>query len=137
MATTTPLLGKNLTIQIGSTVITNLRSNSLSMMTDMIDVTTKSSGTHKEYLPSWQDLTLDAEGIYTKTASSQGVEDFLTSKLAGTSVSWVWGDGVSAAPRLTGTGYITSIDFDAPMDDVVTFTISIQNTGDPTNGVYP
>ena len=137
MATTAPLLGKSLTVQIGSTVITNLTSNSLDMSTDMVEVTTKSSGTHKEYLPNFQDLTLEAEGIYTKTASSLGYEDFLTSKLAGTSVSWVWGDGVSGAPKLSGTGYLTSLTVDAPMDDVVTFSLSIQNTGDPVNGTYP
>jgi predicted secreted protein len=138
MATTAPQLGKALTLRIGATptVITNLRSNSLSHVTDMMDVTTKSSGTHKEYLPSFQDLTIDFEGIYTVTASTQGYEDLLTSKLAGTAVSWEWGSGVTGTPKLSGSGYITSLDQDAPLDDVATFSGSIQNTGDPVVGAY-
>jgi predicted secreted protein len=136
MATTTPQLGKTLTLKIGGTTITNLRSNSLSHTTDMIEVSTQSSGTHKEYLPSFQDLTFDFEGIYTVTASTQGYEDLLSSKLAGTSVAWEWGTGVSGTPKLSGTGYIVSLDQDAPYDDVATFSGSIQNTGDPTSGTY-
>lgn len=138
MPTTTPQLGKTLTLKIGATptTITNLRSNSLSHVTDMIEVSTQASGTHKEYLPSFQDLTIDFEGIYTVTASTQGYEDLLTSKLAGSSVAWEWGTGVSGTPKLSGTGYITALDQDAPYDDVATFSGSIQNTGAPTSGTY-
>jgi hypothetical protein len=138
MATTTPQLGKLLTLRIGGTptVITNLTSNSLSHVTDMIEVTSKSSGTHKEYPPSFQDLTFDFEGIYTVTASTQGYEDLLTSKLAGTVVTWEWGTGVTGTPKLSGSGYITGLDQDAPLDDVATFSGSIQNTGDPTVGTF-
>lgn len=138
MATTSPQLGKTLTLRIGGspTTITNLTSNSLSHVTDMIEVTTKSSGTHKEYLPSFQDLTIDFEGIYTVTASTQGYEDLLTSKLAGTSVAWEWGSGVTGTPKLSGVGYITDLSQDAPLDDVATFSGSIQNTGDPVVAAY-
>jgi predicted secreted protein len=139
MATTAPQLGKTMTLRLTGTptVITNMRSSSLSFVTDMIDVTTKSSGTHKEYLPSFQDLTIDGEGVYTLTASTQGFEDLLTSKLAGSSVTWEYGNSaVSGSPKWSGTGYITDLSVDAPYDDVVTFTVSIQNTGDPTVGTY-
>lgn len=138
MATTTPTLGKSMVLRITGTptVITNLTSNSLSFTTDMIDVTTKSSGTHKEYLPQWQDLTIDFEGIYTVTASTAGFEDLLTSKLAGSAVSWEFGTTASGTPKWSGTGYITGLDVDAPQDDKVTFSGSIQNTGDPTVGTY-
>lgn len=138
MATTTPQLGKTLTLKIGAipTTITNLRSSSLSHTTDMIEVSTQASGTHKEYLPSFQDLTFDFEGIYTVTASTSGYEDLLTSKLAGTAVTWEYGSGVTGTPKLSGTGYIVSLDLDAPYDDVATFSGSIQNTGDPVEGTY-
>jgi predicted secreted protein len=138
MATTTPTLGKVLTLRIGATptTITNLTSNSLSHTTDSINVTTKSSGTHKEYLVAFQDLTFSFEGLYTVTASTQGYEDLLTAKLAGTAVSWEWGTGVTGTPKLSGTGYILTLDQDAPMDGAVTFSGSIQNTGDPTVGTY-
>lgn len=138
MATTTPTLGKSLTLRIGATptTITNLTSNSLDQITDMIPVTTKASGTHKEYLPSFQDTTFSFEGIYTATASTQGYEDLDTAKRAGTSISWEWGTGVSGSPKLSGTGYITSLKQDAPLDGVVTFSGAIQNTGDPVSATY-
>src|SRR5687768_6657785 len=138
MATTDPVLGKSLTLKIGGTptVITNLTSNSLSHSTDSIGVTTKDSGTHKEYKVQFQDLTLDFEGLYTSTASTQGYEDLLTAKLAGTLITWEWGTGVTGTPKLSGSGYILTLDQDAPLDDAVTFSGSIQNTGDPAVGTY-
>jgi predicted secreted protein len=139
MATTAPQLGKTLTIRIGTptgVTITNLRSNSLSSVTDMIEVTTKSSGTHKEYLPSFQDLTIDFEGVFTQTASSYGPEDVLATKIAGTSFTWEYGSGVATTLKITGTGYFTAFDLDDPHDDVTTFSGAIQNTGDPTIGAY-
>lgn len=138
MATTSPQLGKTLTLRLGGTptVITNLTSNSLNHLTDMVEVTTKSSGTHKEYLPLFQGLTIDFEGVYTITPTTEGYEDLLASKLAGTAVSWEWGTGVDGTPKLSGTGYITGLDKDAPLDDVVTFSGSIQTTDVPTEGIY-
>jgi predicted secreted protein len=138
MATSNPTLGKTMVLRITGTptVITNLTSNSLSFTTDMIDVTTKSSGTHKEYLPNFQDLTIDFEGVYTITPSTAGFEDLLTSKLDGTAVTWEFGTTVTGTPKWSGSGYITGLDVDAPMDDKVTFSGSIQNTGDPTVGTY-
>lgn len=138
MATTNPQLAKALTIRLGATptVITNLTSNSMSHTMDMIDVTTKSSGTHKEYIPAFADLTIDYEGIYTITASTMGYEDILTAIMAGTSVAWEWGTGVTGTPKLSGNGYHNNLTIDSNNGEVVTFSGSFQNTGDPTVGTY-
>jgi predicted secreted protein len=139
MATETPVFGKTLTLRIGTptpTVITNLTSNSLSDTTDTRETTTKQSGTHKEYLPAFQDKTLSFEGLTTHTPTSQGLEDLRAAKAAGTIVDWEWGTGVVGTPKLTGKGIITSLDEDAPYDGDVTFSGEIQNTGDPVSSTY-
>lgn len=141
MATTSPLGGKPLTIRVGTTstttVITNLLSHSVSKSKDTREVTTKSSGTHKEYLPTFSDKTIDFSGLFTESATSAGYEDLETWMDAGTLVYWEEGTGVAASPKRTGTGYITSLSKDAAHDGNVEFSGTIQNTGDPVVGVYP
>lgn len=140
MATLDPIYGKSLTIRIVNggtpTAIQNLTSNSLSDSTDVREVTTKNSGTHKEYKPTFQDKTISFEGLAHHTAATSGLEDLKAAKAADTLVTWEWGTGVASSPKLTGTGYIISLDEDAPLDDNVTFSGEIQNTGDPTSSSY-
>lgn len=141
MATTAPASGKLVTLRIGltstTTVITNLLSHGSSKSKDTREVTTKSSGTHKEYLPTFSDMTWDFSGFYTDTASSFGYEDLESAMDAGTLVYWEEGSGTATTPKRTGTGYIVSLSKEAPHDGNVEFSGSIQNTGDPVVGAYP
>lgn len=140
MATTSPAYGTSFPLKVGSTSTTtqiiNLLGNSISLTTDTREVTTKDSGTYKEHLPTRNDATIDFEGLYTTTATAAGFEDLLGWKEAGSLVYWELGTGVTGSPKWTGTGYITSLDVDAPDGDNVTFSGSIQSTGTITVGSY-
>ena len=140
MATLDPVDGKSLTIRIVTatvaTAIQNLTSNSLSNTTDMSEVTTKNSGTHKEYKPKYQDKTISFEGLLHHTEAVAGYEDLKTAKSAGSLIDWEWGTGVIGSPKLTGKGYITSLDEEAGDGEDATFSGEIQNTGDPVDGTY-
>lgn len=140
MATTNPAYGTDLPLKIADTSTTaeivNLTSNSASFTTDTREVTTKDSGTYKEYKATRNDGTFDFEGLYTITAGATGFEDLLTWKDAGTEIYWEMGTGVTGTPKWSGRGIITGLDVDAPDGDNVTFSGSIQNTGDITIGSY-
>jgi hypothetical protein len=140
MATLDTIDGKSLTIRIVTatvaTAIQNLTSNSLSDTTDMSEVTTKNSGTHKEYKPKYQDKTISFEGLLHHTAATAGYEDLRAAKTAKTLIDWEWGTGVSGTPKLSGKGYIVSLEEDAADGEDATFSGEIQNTGDPVEGSY-
>lgn len=140
MPTTSPAGGKALTLRLGltstATVITNLVSHSSSKSKDTREVTTKASGTHKEYLPTFSDKTFDFSGLYTDTASTMGYEDLESAMDAGTLIYWEEGTGTSLSPKRTGTGYIVALDREAPHDGNVEFSGTIQNTGDPVVAAY-
>jgi predicted secreted protein len=140
MATTAPAYGKDIPLKIGSTSTTtqiiNLTANSASFTTDMREVTTKDSGTYREHRPTFHDAEFGFDGLYTSTASAQGFEDLLTFKEAKTEIFWEIGSGVSGSPKWTGKGYITNLDVDFPMEDNVTFTGTVKNTGDVTVSTY-
>ena len=137
MATNSPVLGKSMKIKIGSptaTVIMNLQSNSLSHVSDVAEATTKSSGDYKEYKATFKDMTMDFDGVANGTAGTNGIEEL--HEAVGTEVSWEYGDDVVGHRKITGTGILLNVDEDAPHDDLVTFSGSIQNTGDPVFGTY-
>lgn len=140
MATLDPIDGGSLTIRIVTaavaTAIQNLTSNSFSSSRDTREVTTKNSGTHKEFRVTYLDKTISFEGLLHHTAATAGFEDLRTAHEAGTQIEWEWGTGVSASPKVSGTGYIVSLEEDASDGDNATFSGEIQNTGDPVSGTY-
>jgi hypothetical protein len=140
MATLDPIDGKTLTVRIVTatvaTAIQNLTSNTLNDSTDVTEVTTKNSGTHKEYKPKFHDKTIDFEGLLHHTAATAGYEDLRAAKTAKTLIEWEWGTGVSGTPKLSGNGYIVALSEVASNGEDATFSGSIQNTGDPTESTY-
>ncbi|HYG02105.1 MAG TPA: phage tail tube protein [Chryseosolibacter sp.] len=142
MATVAPTDGTDLPLKISDTStaveIVNLVSNSTSRTTDTRGTTTKQSGTHKEYVATRHDMTHEFEGLYTTTddASKTSFDQLDTWRRAGTVIYWEKGTGVSGTRKESGRGIIVSLDDDAPDGDNVTFSGSIQNTGDPTITTY-
>lgn len=140
MATTAPAYGTDLPLMISDTStaveIVNLTGNSASFTTDTREVTTKQSGTYKEYKATRNDATFDFEGLYTVTVGETGFADLQGWKDAGTEIYWEMGTGVTGTPKWSGRGIITALDVDAPDGDNVTFSGSIQNTGDVAIGTY-
>jgi hypothetical protein len=141
MATTAPQAGKTFTLRLGTTstttVITNLLSHGSKSSMGTRETTTKSSGTHKEYLTTFGDQTFDFSGYYTVTATAMGYEDMEAAKDASTLIFWEEGSGVTGTPKRTGTGYIVDLSRDSPHDGNVGFSGTIQNTGDPVTATYP
>lgn len=141
MATTAPQSGKTMTLRAHTSAttvaVTNLLSNDLDISVDMEEVTTKDSVEFKEYLARFADAKLGFSGIYSGTPSATGYEDLEGWAIAKTKIFWEFGSGVAASRKISGQGFIENVKLDAPHDSSVTFSGSIQNTGDIVVGVYP
>ncbi len=142
MATDATILGQDLPLKIADDssvlIIQNLTTNSASFVTDVIETTTKQTGSYKEYKAVRNDVTFGFEGFYSVTANAQAATfaDMLGWKEAGTTINWEVGTGVASTPKWSGTGIITSLEITAQDGENVTFSGEIQNTGDITVGTY-
>jgi predicted secreted protein len=60
----------------------------------------------------------------------KGLDDLFTVFNNRTAINWQLATGAfDASPKFTGSGLITSLSMDAPMEDVTTFSGSIAVTG--------
>lgn len=133
MATTAPLYGKNLVLRMGGTQITNLKANSIELGRDMRDVTTKDSGDWREVRPRFKNGSIQFSGIMSMSAA-KGFEEAYDDWDNGTESTWKLGTGTTGDTYWSGSGYITSLSFEAPYDDNVEFSGTIDITGTITKG---
>lgn len=133
MSTTNPEYGGNLKLKIGGTEITNLTSHNVNKERATRNVTTRDSGDNQEVRPTIKSRDIGFEGLISKDAT-YGYDEIDDAWRAGTLVTWREGSGVTGEPYETGTGYITSLQKEAPFDDNVTFSGTLQVTGDTTKG---
>ena len=128
MPTTGPINGTLYKITVAGTEIDSLTSNSVSFSTETRDVTTKDSGGNREILATVRSASFSAEGIVALD-DTYAVEQLSTAERAGTAVAVVFTTGVTGDVQWSQSAIITSLEIDAPMEDNVTFSISMEGTG--------
>jgi TP901-1 family phage major tail protein len=120
------------------TKVANLTSTDFELSKDTIDATNKDGGNYKEFLVGLSSWTMNAEGIFEEDASvgsgSISAKDLLDDMVAGTALTVVMTSDSSTDLKLSGTAIITSFAWNAPVNDVSTFSVSLQGTGDLTVG---
>ena len=118
--------------------VANLTSTDFELSKDTIDATNKDGGNYKEFLVGLSSWTMNAEGIFEEDASvgtsSISAKDLLDDMVAGTALTVVMTSDSSTDLKLSGTAIITSFAWNAPVNDVSTFSVSLQGTGDLTVG---
>ncbi|MBE9598740.1 phage tail tube protein [Pedobacter sp. MC2016-24] len=124
--------GSDLLIYIGTgstaTPVAFSRNCSISMSTNMADATTKSNDGFTEIIPTTKSWSIDTDGLGVWNGN---IKEFMQ----------IYDDRspiqVSFKPRAvatgdlvySGTAYIESLDIEAPMEDGVTFKISLKGSG--------
>lgn len=123
----TPFNGTKMLLYSGSTAIAASKSHSLSFSSEMMDVTTKDSGGFKEILPALKSWTIDCEGLvaFDNANNYELLFDALKNR---TKLSVKLDNSVVGDERLKGDCYISSLEMNAPMEDVVSFTASFEGT---------
>lgn len=112
---------------------------SISISSDMRDITTKDSAAWREVLPGLRSATISISALYEMQASTQGVHA-TTKPLWGaldgrTSVTVRFMTAVTGDQYFTVTGYISSLELNSPgNEDNATYSCTIEATGAVLNG---
>lgn len=135
MSTTNPLYGKLLVLLNNGTQITNLLSNDMNFQRAMRNVTTKDSGDWEESRPTIKSASLPFSGLISEDAA-EGFEELYSDLDNGVPCMWVWGTGVTGAPKWSGSGFLQSLNFKAPFDGNAEFDGELKVTGLVTKATF-
>lgn len=104
------------------------------------DITTKDSAGWRELLEGLRSYEVSFAGLIAFDAtlgvftSSTGIEAVLRARTAQT---WILGTGVSGDPKLSGSGYFTSLEIGSPdQESNLTFSCTLQGTGQYYVGTF-
>lgn len=116
--------------------VANLTSTDFELSKDTIDATNKDGGNYKEFLVGLSGWTMNAEGIFEEDGGITGVspKDLLDDIIAGDPLTVVMTSNVTGDLKLSGSAVITSFSWNAPVNDVSTFSVSLQGSGTLTVG---
>ena len=117
---------------IGGVALVGQTSGDIDISCDLVDVTSKSSsGKWGSYIPGRLNASLSCEGLYDPTASgvvnSKTLFDHL---INGTEVTFKLGQIGDLQYVFYGKALIEKYSIGAPIDEVVTYNLSLKVTGD-------
>lgn len=122
--------GKKFVMQFGGVAITARTTGSMQMDADMLDATTADSVKFKEFIAGEANCTLSVGGLYDPEAV-EGTSEAIAYIMAGTELTWYWGEITAGATYWTGQALISSVSVTGDKNTLAGYSISIQNTGDP------
>ena len=140
MAQTTGIINSSsIRVFLGTTddsevVVDHVTECSISMSTDMRDITTKTSGGWRELLPGLKSASLSLSGLFAEDATN-GFNELVAHQIAGDKLYVIFTNTGSGATANTGdeqfdvAGYITSLEQTAGVEDNVGFSMTIEVTG--------
>lgn len=115
-------------------VIDKVTECSISVTSDMRDITTKASGGFRELLPGLKSASLSVSGLFAEDATN-GYNEFAAAQLAGTKLFFLYThvDGNGAAnigdEQFQIEGFISSLEQTAGVEDNVGFSMTVEITG--------
>jgi len=128
MATTGKFNGTDILVYVDDVAVAHATSHTLNINAEMIDATTKSSSGWKDVLPGLRDWSVDGEGFVAFDAT-EGVEESITDLTNRTQVTLKFSTEVTGDSRWTGSAYVSSISINAPLEDVVSYSLSFTGDG--------
>ena len=118
------------------TKFANGTSADFSITKDTIDATNKDGGSYKEFLVGLTSWTMNFEGLYEEDGSvtGQSAKEVLADLMTGALITVVMTSNVTGDLKLSGSALLTNFAWNAPVNDVSTFTCSLQGSGTLTVG---
>lgn len=116
------------------TVVANVTECSISLSTDVRDITTKTSAGWREILPALKSASINVSGYFAEDATN-GFNALVDYQIAGTKVYATFSNvGAGTSPNVGDeefdvVGYITSIEQTAGFEDNVTWSLTMDLTG--------
>lgn len=135
MAQTVGVVNGTLTkIEIGGSEIAHLTSVSQSFNMATRDTSNKDSGGWRELREAQKSWSMSGEGLFAED-STYGYEDLFDVLVARTQVTVKQTNSNSGDVEYSGSAYITSLERTAPNEDNITFSITLEGTGEITKAV--
>jgi len=140
MAQTTGIINaSSIRVFLGTTndsevVVDHVTECSISLSTDIRDITTKTSGGWREILPALKSASLSLSGLFAEDATTN-FNQLVDHQIAGDKLFVVFTNTGSGASGNAGDeqfdveGYITSLEQTAGTEDNVTFSMTLEITG--------
>jgi predicted secreted protein len=140
MAQTTGIINaSSIRVFLGTTndsevVVDHVTECSISLSTDIRDITTKTSGGWREILPALKSASLSLSGLFAEDATNN-FNQLVDHQIAGELLYVVFtntGTGTAANAgdeQFDVSGYITSLEQTAGTEDNVTFSMTLEITG--------
>ena len=122
------LNGTNLLVYVNGVAVAHATSHTLNVNAEMIDATTKSSAGWKDVLPGLKDWSIDCEGIVAWDAT-EGVSQAFADITGRTQVTVKFSMEVTGDKRYTGLAYVSTLSMSAPLEDVITYSLSFAGDG--------
>lgn len=118
------------------TKFANGTSADFSITKDTIDATNKDGGSYKEFLVGLTSWTMNFEGLYEEDGSvtGQSPKEVLADLMTGALITVVMTTNATGDMKLSGSALLTNFAWNAPVNDVSTFTCSLQGSGTLTVG---
>lgn len=140
MAQTTGIINaSSIRVFLGTTddsevVVDHVTECSISLSTDIRDITTKTSGGWREILPALKSASLSLSGLFAEDATTN-YNQLVDHQIAGDKLFVIFTNTGAGATANSGDeqfdveGYITSLEQTAGTEDNVTFSMTIEITG--------
>jgi predicted secreted protein len=140
MAQTTGIINaSSIRVFLGTTddsevVVDHVTECSISLSTDIRDITTKTSGGWREILPALKSASLSLSGLFAEDATNN-FNQLVDHQIAGEKLYVVFTNTGAGAAANAGdeqfdvSGYITSLEQTAGTEDNVTFSMTLEITG--------
>ena len=115
-------------------VINHVTECSISMTTDMRDITTKTSAGYRELLPGLKSASMSVSGLFAEDATN-GYNQLIDHQLAGDKLFVIFTNTGGGAVANQGDeqfdieGFISSLEQTAGVEDNVGFSMTIEVTG--------
>lgn len=115
-------------------VVDHVTECSISLTTDMRDITTKTSGGYRELLPGLKSASMSVSGLFAEDATN-GYNELVAHQIAGEKLFVIFTNTGAGAAANQGdeqfdvTGYISSLEQTAGVEDNVGFSMTIEVTG--------
>ena len=115
-------------------VVDHVTECSISLNTDIRDITTKTSGGWREILPALKSASLSLSGLFAEDATNN-FNSLVDHQIAGELLYVIFTNTGAGATANTGdeqfdvSGYITSLEQTAGTEDNVTFSMTLEITG--------
>ena len=127
--------GRLIKLNIDDTVLVGLRSVSRSTELDLAEATTaESTNQWKEYEAMYKGQTMSAEGLVISGSSNTTPEDLYDLIAAATKVTAYYGGTETGDTYYEADALINSLEEENSYDDLQSYSVEIQITGEPTKG---